>query len=76
MFNVPLNELDVEEIGKLLRIMEAQNIGAGKTEIVLSTIFWILTKMLKDTESDASRNFKSKFSIQAINEGVKLLKLN
>jgi hypothetical protein len=48
LFNVPLNELDVEEIGYLLRLMCIANIGAGRTEIVLSTIFWILTKLLKD----------------------------
>ena len=76
MFNVPLGELDVEEIGQLLRLMQYQNIGAGKTEIVLSTIFWILTKLLKDTESLASSQFKTKFSIQAINEALQILKRN
>ena len=54
LFNVPLNELNMDEIHQLLRLMQTQNIGAGKTEIVLSTIFWILTKLLKDTESEAS----------------------
>lgn len=76
LFHVPLGELDVEEIGQLLRLMLYQNIGAGKTEIVLSTIFWILTKLLKDTESQSSSQFKSKFSFQAINDALSILKRN
>lgn len=56
LFNVPLKELEPEEIGQLIRLMSQQNIGAGKTEIVLSTIFWILSKLIRDSSGDLEQN--------------------
>ena len=49
LFHVPLEEFDHEEIGKIIKLMSSQNIGAGRTEIVLSYIFWILTKLMRDS---------------------------
>ena len=47
--SVPLDEFDNEEIGTILRIVgQCKNIGAGKTELVLSKIFWILTKLVRE----------------------------
>ena len=48
LFNVPLDELDVDEIAEIVNIMKTTNIGVGNTEIVLSYIFWIITNLLKD----------------------------
>lgn len=76
LFNVPLIQFENEEINTLTRLMTAQNIGAGKTEIVLSKIFWILTKMVKDTDSLASKQFKSKNALVTINDALSILKRN
>jgi hypothetical protein len=44
---VPLDQLESEEISKITGVMtECNNIGAGKTELVLSTIYWICGKLL------------------------------
>ena len=56
--------------------MGMQNIGAGKTEIVLSYIFWILTKMILDRSSNAGRVFRSKFGMSAINQSLKIMLKN
>ena len=32
--------------------------------------------MIKDTESDASKNFKTKFSLQATNQALQILRRN
>lgn len=40
LFVVPLDEFDLEEIGQITKIMSAcTNIGAGRTELVLSVIY-------------------------------------
>jgi hypothetical protein len=47
LFVVPLDEFDSEEIARITKIMSScSNIGAGKTELVLSTIYWICTKLV------------------------------
>ena len=55
--------------------MQSQNIGAGNTEIVLSHIFWILTKLIKE-DVEASRTFRHKFAILAINTGLSIMRRN
>ena len=42
------------------------NIGTGNTEIVLSTIFWIFTKMMKDNISESSKAIKDEQAKTAI----------
>jgi len=65
--NVPLSEFDSEEIATIIRLLGSyKNIGAGKTEYVLSKIFWMLTKLANDKESDAGKNFRLKFGEKAI----------
>jgi hypothetical protein len=72
--NVPLSELDNEEISTIIRLIgSCKNIGAGKTELVLSKIFWILTKLTKDNEEDNGKNFRIKFGERAINEALEIL---
>lgn len=57
------------------------NIGAGQTELVLSTIYWILTKfVLGDAENPKENNvnkiFQTKFGEQCINEALSILSRN
>ena len=70
---------------KIIKLIQNLNIGAGQTEIVLSTIFMILCKMLVPYEEAGKQNkaeeatqnrFKTQFSLQAITEGMKILRLN
>jgi hypothetical protein len=48
LFNVPTDLYEAEEILKLLRVMVQRNVGAGKTEEVLSHIFWVFCKFACD----------------------------
>lgn len=48
LFNIPLNEFDVDEIAEIVNIIKITNIGVGNTEIIISYIFWIITNLLKD----------------------------
>jgi len=54
LYNVNLNELDIEEIEKLCKNLQVTNISAGNTEIILSTIFWILTKLIKEKKTTSA----------------------
>jgi hypothetical protein len=57
---VPLDEYDMEEIRIIVNVIfGCNNIGAGKTEVVISVIFWILTKMVQanPNEVESSRIF-------------------
>lgn len=48
---VPLNEIDMEETGHIVRVLsDCKNLGVGRTEEVLSQIFLLLTKMVKEEE--------------------------
>ena len=72
--NVPLSEFDTEEISTIIRLLSScKNIGAGKTELVLAKIFWILTKLTKDKEEDSGKNFRIKFGERAISEALDIL---
>ena len=54
--NVPLSEYDNEEISTLIRLLSTyKNIGAGQTELVLSKIFWIISKLTKEEEADSGK---------------------
>jgi hypothetical protein len=50
-----------------------QNIGAGNTEIVLSYIYWILTKLVADSKS---QTFSKLFGVKAVDQAVLILKKN
>jgi hypothetical protein len=76
LFNVPLEELDVDEIAQIIKMLSTSNIGAGNTEIVLSYIFWILSKLLCDRESEAGKIFRDKFAADAVLQGLSILKKN
>ena len=76
LFHVPLCEFDIDEIRKITTILATQNIGVGNTEIVLSYIFWILTKLVNDRDSEAGRTFRSKFGIAVINQALTILRKN
>jgi uncharacterized protein Smg (DUF494 family) len=44
---VPLDEFDLDEIKVITKVVSGcNNIGAGRTEVVVSVIYWILTKMV------------------------------
>ena len=53
-----------------------KNIGAGKTELVLSQIFFMLIKFTIETEEDSGKSFRLKFGEKAINEALDILRRN
>jgi len=72
--NVPLSEFEADEIATIIRLLGSyKNIGAGKTEYVLSQIFWMITKLTMDTDSGAGNNFRLKFGEKAITEALDIL---
>ncbi len=72
--NVPLSDFDNEEISTIIRLLAScKNIGAGKTELVLAKIFWIITKLAKEKEEESGKNFRIKFGEQAVNEALEIL---
>ena len=79
LYYVPIEEIDAEEIDSLLKLMSPQNIGAGKTELVLSVIFNILSNLISDNSqktSDTTTLFKTKFSYTAISLAINILQKN
>lgn len=66
---VPMNELETDEIGHLVRMLGSyKNLGAGRTEEVLAKIFWILIKLAKAREEEPGKIFRSKYAELAISE--------
>lgn len=79
LYVVPLDEFDQGEIEQITKIVSASNnIGAGQTELVLSTIYWICCKLASpDTEEvESNRTFQTKFGEQAVNEALDILMKN
>jgi uncharacterized protein Smg (DUF494 family) len=76
LFNVPLDEFDVDEVAEIVKIMKTTNIGVGNTEIVLSYIFWIITNMVKDQETITGQLFRTKFCSEAIDIALTVLQKN
>ena len=56
-----------------MNVIQTQNIGAGKTEIVLARIYWMLTKMIIDKDLEVGKDFRTKFGYLAIKEGLAVL---
>ena len=76
LYYVPIDEIDAEEIDALLKLMSPQNIGAGKTELVLSVIFNILSNLISDNSAktiETTTLFKTKFSYTAISLATNIL---
>lgn len=67
LFNVPLSEFDQDEIAQLIKLISNNNIDAGNTEIILSYIYWILTKLICDREQESGKTFRDKFGLYAVN---------
>ena len=81
LYYVPIEEIDAEEIDQLLKLMSPQNIGAGKTELVLAVIFNILSNLLSDNSnniktSETTTLFKTKFSFTAISLAIAIMTKN
>lgn len=82
LYVVPLNEFDTEEIERITSlVMACNNICAGETELILSTIYWICTKFVTpSTDESASTSsttiFINKFGEQTINEALNILTKN
>ena len=76
---MPLDELEIGEIAQITKVMSTcNNIGAGQTELVLSTIYWICGKLvLGDPEElDSSKIFQTKFGEKTVNEALAILSRN
>lgn len=72
---VPLDEIDMEEIGYIVRVLaDCKNLGVGRTEEVLAQIFLLLTKMTKEVEK--GEEFRSKFGEMVISECYNILEKN
>lgn len=77
ILQVPLSELDIEEINYLMNaIREAKNIGAGKAEEIISTIFMIFINLVKDQVNSASKSFRIKYGGSAIEYCLHILLKN
>lgn len=83
LFVVKLDDFDSDEISKITRIMSnCNNIGAGKTEMVLSTIYWICTKFVvkplqePDIDHHSSDIFMMKFGEKSIKDAINILHRN
>lgn len=67
ILQVPLKELDIDEITHLMKVIgEAKSIGAGKAEEIISTIFMIFINLIVDNENSASSAFRTKHGKTAI----------
>lgn len=54
LFVISINDFRQDEINYLTKVMSnCNNIGAGKTEMVLSHIYWICTKFVCGDASDS-----------------------
>ena len=73
LFHVPLEEFDVDEIAVFIKFLSTQNIGAGNTEIILSYIYWTLTKLLLDRSSESGKIFRSKYGETSIIKSFAIL---
>ena len=70
---VKLEEISVDEISHLVNLIKGQkNLGAGKTEEVLSLILLILTKYIQQDNGDAD-SFVARFSRDAIESTMEIL---
>ena len=68
---IHLSELETDEIGHLVRMLGSyKNLGAGKTELVLAHIFWILTKLANEKDEEPGKIFRSKYAELAIADGL------
>jgi hypothetical protein len=75
--NVSLSEFDNEEIALITRqLYQCKNIGAGKTELVLAKLFWILTKLTKDQEEECGKTFRRKYAEGTVKEAIDILMKN
>ena len=76
---VPLGDLDPPEIENITRIMTTcNNISAGETELVLSVVYWICTKFVKEPDegkefSKSQSVFQKSFGDQTIKDGLSIL---
>ena len=65
LYFVPIEQIDAEEMESLLKSLGPQNVGTGKTELVLAVIFNILSNIISDNSqkaSDTTNLFKNKYS--------------
>jgi len=77
LYNVSLAEFDSEELTQIVKVLSScKNIGAGKTELVLAKLFWILAKLTKEEEEDSGKTFRLKFGERAIKEACEILERN
>lgn len=81
LFVVPEDQLDSEELSQLCSITgSCTNIEAGQTELVLSTIYWILTKLVlgdpNEDQENVYKTFQTQFGDQAVNEALGILQRN
>ena len=60
LYNVQLDEFSIDEVETLKKQLNVPNISAGETEYILSTVFWIMTKLVKEKKASSAEEFKRK----------------
>lgn len=80
LFVIPIDQFSMEEIDHITKIMgNCNNIGAGRTELVLSTIYWICTKFVNgdiENKEDSPYIFQNKFGEKTISEAINIMERN
>ena len=72
LYSVPLADFDQEETSTILRLLSScKNIGAGRTELVLAKLLFLLTRLAQEQKS-----FRAKFGERAVSEVAEVLVRN
>ena len=74
---VSTEEWGTEELSYLVNILSGyKNLGSGKTEKILSSIFMILAKLCRDQSTKTGKDFTSMFAEDTIRDCLDILMRN
>jgi hypothetical protein len=74
LLTIKVSELDSKEVAKLVTLLGSyKNLGAGKTEQVISNIMMILTKIVVGGDSAAKLDFVTIYSENATLDALDIL---
>lgn len=77
LLTIKVSELDSREVGKLATLLGTyKNLGAGKTESVISNIMMILSKIVLGDSTDAKEDFVTIFSENCTLDSLDILLRN
>lgn len=81
LFAVPVSGFDDNEVFKLTQIAcNCKNLSNGQTELIISTVFWILFKFVYFSNDEEIRdiciNFQTKYGEIVVQEALSILQRN